>query len=97
MNKRVGDDEPKYDIKWLLIITLIVMLGSSWNSEARLYDFPSEYASFHVVKGNTHSVYPCTGMDNCYDVFKEAQLARKVQCSDRFWIERTDGTIQILK
>jgi len=76
---------------------LVMALLISASAEANLYDFPSKYASFHVVKGNTHSEYPCTGMEDCYTVFKESQLARKVQCSDRFWIEREDGTIQILK
>jgi hypothetical protein len=84
----------------LVLILLTFFLFAIFGSEAeakKKYEFPYPYASFHVVKGNTHSTYPCTGMDNCYDVFKEAQLARKVQCSDRFWIERTDGSIQILK
>ena len=90
---------PKYDIKWLLIIALIVMLGASWNSEARdyPYDFPVQYDSFHMVTGNTHSVYECSGIERCYEVWETAQLNREIQCSDRFWIERADGTVQILK
>ena len=93
---------PKYDIKWLLIIALIVMLGASWNSEANgYYNFPSEQAEFHLIRNdgmNTHLKWRCADVETCYEVFKMKQQKDNTQnCANGMWIERANGYKWILK